>query len=145
MNAREYLDEIEKMRTKIGLLKAELDVMMESINLLPGVSFDGVRVQTSSTDSNVIQMVIRCNDKRRELLDKIANYELATDERVAAIEALSDPQHIEVLTLRYIRGLYFWEVAREMSTSESNIYRWHREALEEMGRMKREHFVTDRF
>ena len=132
MSAQEYLDEIEEMRTRIGLLKAELDVMMESINLLPGVSYDGVKIQTTSTDSKVIQMVIRCSDKRRVLLDEIEKYEQAAEERVRAIKALSDPKHIEVLTLRYIRMLYFWEVAREMSTSESNIYRWHREALAEL-------------
>lgn len=132
MTAYEYLGEIERKRVQIELIKAELDAMMESINLLPGVSFDGVRVQTTSTDSKVLQMVVLCNDKRSQLFRKIEEYEKARNERIAAIDRLGEPKLIEVLTLRYVKGLYFWDVASRMKRSESSVYDLHAKALKAM-------------
>ena len=132
MTASEYLSEIERLRVRIGTIKAELEATYESINLLPGVSYDGVNVQVSTTDSKVLEVVEQCVDKTRKLAEAIEKYEAAKSERIAKIHELTDPQQVEVLCARYITGMYWWEVAREMHMSERWVYKLHAAALGEL-------------
>lgn len=132
IKAREYLDEIERLRTQIGLFSAEYDAACKSINLLPGVSYDGIRVQASTKDNRILAQIEELTDKLHRLSDGIRELEQTRAERVAMINMLQEPEHIEVLYLRYVKGLYFWEVAREMKTSERNVYYLHNRALAEL-------------
>lgn len=132
MDAREYLEEIRTQRARIDQLRAEIDRLRESINLLPGVTYDGDNVQTSTQDSAILTTVDELLDKERTLARMIKEHEEDVSARVSAILALDDEEQIAILYHRYVTGLYFWEIAREMKISESSVYRIHREALEEV-------------
>ena len=67
IKARDFLDEIERLRTRIGLLSAEYDAACKSINLLPGVSYDGIHVQTSTQDSRTLAQIEELTDKLHRL------------------------------------------------------------------------------
>lgn len=130
--AREWLEAILDRRAKIDQLRAEIDRLRQSINLLPGVSYDGDLVQTSTQDSAVLKKVEELTDKERQLADMVAEYETEVAARVKAIHALTGEEYTTVLYERYVRGRYWWEIARKLKTSESTVYRIHREALELM-------------
>lgn len=132
LKARDWLDEIERLRTQIGLFSTEYDAACKSINLLPGVTYDGIHVQVSTKDNRILEQIEELTDKLHRLSDDIRELEQVRSERVAMIKKLQEPEHIEVLTLRYVKGLYFWEVAREMNTSERNVYYFHNGALAEL-------------
>lgn len=138
MTVREYLADIEQKRVQIGLLKAELDACYESINLLPGVSYDGVTVQTTTKDSKVLRMIDEATDKYRKLRDLIETYDHERTERMELINRLGVPEYITVLTGRYVQGLRFWEIARTMGRSERRTYELHRRALAELEGMMEE-------
>lgn len=142
MTAREYLAEIERLRVRIGTLKAELDAVYASINLLPGVSFDGVNVQTTVTDSRVLAAVEKCVDKTRKLAETIEEYEAAKAERIAKIHELDNPQQVAVLCARYIDGLYWWEIVEKLGISRATAYRVHGDALGEMNKLLHKQIET---
>lgn len=132
LKAREWLDEIERLRTQIGLFSAEYDAACKSINLLPGVTYDGIHVQVSTKDNRILAQIEELTDKLHRLSDGIRELEQVRSERVEMIKRLREPGHIEVLYLRYVKGLYFWEVAQEMKISERNVYYLHNGALAEL-------------
>lgn len=138
MTARDYLADIEQKRVQIGLLKAELDACYASINLLPGVSYDGVNVQTTTKDSKVLRMIDEATDKYKKLRDLIETYDHERTERMELINRLGVPEYITVLTGRYVQGLRFWEIARTMGRSERRTYELHRRALAELEGMMEE-------
>lgn len=127
--AIDYLSEIDRQRILIGMLRAEYDAAITSINLLPGVTYDGVHVQTSSRDSKVIRMVEECAFKLTRLLGELERYEQDRAARIDLIRQLDDPKLSEVLMLRYVLGRYWWQVAREMRCTRQTIYRLHKEAI----------------
>lgn len=132
MTARDYLDEIDKKRAKIDTLRKEINDLRESINLLPGVSYDGVKVQTSTTDVQVLATVETLVDKERRLSGLIEEWQRDRTARIQTIHLLADKDQISVLYARYVSGLYWWEIMRDMKASESTIHRIHRAALEEL-------------
>lgn len=132
MTAREYLREIEQKRVQIGLLKAELDACYASINLLPGVSYDGVNVQTTTKDSKVLRMIDEATDKYNRLVTEIEEYEAAREEAFKTVREMENTQYTEVLYLRYFAWMPWDRIAKRMGFKRdtNRAHQIHREALE---------------
>lgn len=134
MTAREYMADIEKWYIKIQTIKAELNACYASINLLPGVSFDGVHVQTSTNDSKALELVEEATDKYHQLLDKVAEYERKREAAFEVVMGLENKAHIEVLYLRYFSWMAWDRIAEKMGFKRDTkrAHQIHREALEEL-------------
>lgn len=130
MTAREFLAEIERKRARIDNLRREINDLRESINLLPGVSYDGEKVQTSSTDDHVLRAIETLIDKERRLIRLIEEYEADRESRILTINLLADKDQCTLLYSRYVTGLYWWEIAKRMNRSERSVYAIHTAALE---------------
>ena len=131
MTAREYLREIEQKRVQIGLLKAELEACYASINLLPGVTYDGLHVQVSTDDSHVLSIVEEATDKYKRLVAEIEEYEAARKEAFKTVREMENKQHIKVLYLRYFEWMPWGRIAKRMGFKRdtNRAYQIHREAL----------------
>lgn len=138
MTAREYLEEIERQRVKIDNFRKEIDDLRASINLLPGVTYDGDHVQTSTTDSKVLEAVTVLVDKERNLAKLIEAHQQDRAARIMAIHKLADSDHMTVLYQRYVDGRYWWEIAQAISKNKKRsiterwVYKLHEKALEEL-------------
>lgn len=133
--AREYLEEIEAEKHHIDRLRKEIDQIRRSINLLPGVTYDGDRIQTSTTDDHVLAAVEDLIDKERRLADLIQEYHEDRLARIDLINRLANDKHRSILAARYVDGLRWWTIQKRLKISESSIFRLHREAMEELEKM----------
>jgi len=137
MRAADWLREIERTHVQIELLKAELDACYASINLLPGVSFDGVNVQTSSNDSHVLALIEEATDKYNRLRDMIAEYEKQRAAAFAVVIGMDNRAYMRVLYLRYFSRLTWNEIAEAMGFKRDTkrAHQIHREAMAELDRV----------
>lgn len=135
--AREYLDEIGRRKAEIDRLRKEIDDIRTSINLLPGVKYDGDHVQTSTTEDRVLRAVEALVDKERKYADLIKAYHEDRFARIMTIFDLTGEDLQRVLTMRYVDGLFWWEIMRELKCSESTVHRLHRDALDQMDEILR--------
>ena len=135
MTAQEYLEGIERQRLRIAEVSAKLDALYKDINFLPGVSYDGIKVQISTTDNRILSMIEEAEDRRKVLVEMIAEYQIDKEAREAVIGRLADDRLAALLTMRYVAGRYWWEISDELGVSMRTAFRLHAEALEEMERI----------
>lgn len=129
MTAKEFLFEI---RNKKRLLEATIRKAEELRTLAEGVGairYDKDRVQTSPQD-HMSEAVTELVAKEDELDRLIVDYRQTILRRVRMIEGMHDPRYVQLLTLRYIDGLRFEEIAVKMMYSWKHILRLHGEALD---------------
>lgn len=100
--------------------------------LLPGaIRYDLPRVQSSPKDrmSETMSAVDRCDDQI-ELLREVLRYQRR--HIIDTVAQLENEQAGRCLVLHYVNGLKWSDVARAMHKSESTIFRWQREAADQL-------------
>jgi hypothetical protein len=78
---------------------------------------------------------IEAQERLKQLVDHISE-SLAV--RLALIERLSDERYRLVLTLRYINGLEWFKVEHAMHYERRQVFYFHAEALNEVGKLMEE-------
>lgn len=109
MNAKAYLDQIEKLDTMIQNKLIERK-QWRDIALGVTANSDGERVQASGRPSKMADAVDRCVDIEAEidaLVDKLVD---SKREIIATIEQLNATEY-DVLHKRYIQHLSYYEIA----------------------------------
>lgn len=128
-----YKLEMEKKQ-----LQRQIDELKESMTCIGSTSdFSKVRVKTSSPDgARFEEMMFKLEEKRRLLVDKIIQLEEKQKEIERMIDTLENPNERVVMRYRYIIGLKFEDIAKEMDYSVERIYYIHREALNKLKRQQ---------
>ena len=80
----------------------------------------------SPLETNAIKSV----DGERKLKETIEHISVALAGRLALIDGLTDERHKEILTMRYITGLGWDEIASRINYDRRWMFRLHGEALE---------------
>ena len=129
---KNYLSEVLTAGEIIRTTKEEIARIEDEARSLKGVSYDGVRVQHTST-AQVEAQVVRLEEYRNRLLD-IIDYSTKRREKIMqVISKLQNPAHVRLLWQYYCDGDTWHEIAEDMGMSERHIMRLHNNALMAFG------------
>lgn len=125
---KNYLSEVLTAGEIIRTTKEEIARLEDDARSLRGISYDGVRVQHTST-AQVEAQVVRLEEYRSRLLD-IIDYSTKRREHIMEIiSRLKNPTHIRLLWQYYCDGDTWAQIAEDMRISERHIMRLHTNAL----------------
>ena len=129
MTAKQYLNRIRALRSAARTLETkekELRAKAEGIN---AITYDRDAVQAPPKD-RLTEAVIKMIEVEERYARAVSDYHTAIQKRMQMIEALENPAHVQVLTLRYCREMRWEKVADEMNYSLRQTYRVHGRALQ---------------
>lgn len=113
---------------EIKVLRTQIENLRLTMELPKGVSYDGVKVQTSPQDP-MANFAVRLEELERKYEEKLKEYELTFDEVNAVINAVGNTDVRVILTARYI-GFEKWEkIEEETPLCLRQIHRKHRLGL----------------
>ena len=127
--AKEALKEYRwKLKQRDELLR-EMDESFDraiscTVRLKPNKSFGG-----NASYDRMADDVVRIADSRERLNAKIADLDAKLAEILGMIDAVNDERGSLLLTMRYVRGMRWEDIQREMSYSEKQVKRIHGFAL----------------
>ncbi len=131
MKAREYLDQLEAIETRIQNIQFDIRQLKDlALSVTP--AYAGERVQSSGDLHRTVSVIDRWVDKEREMneeIDKLVNKRL---EISATIMQLKQPKESGVLHMVYIQGKSFKEVAQHYDKSVSWATSVHGRALQSL-------------
>ena len=120
-----------KIRGQIKKAEAEMEGL--KLSMLPGaIRYDKDKVQASPQDS-MAQYAVRLDELERKIEDLQIEYLNAQDEVVAVANELTSPGDV-IITLRCISGWDFQSIAKEISMSERQMFRYYKVAQEELAK-----------
>lgn len=109
--------------------REELRTMAEGVG---AIRYDKDRVQTSPAD-HMSETMAKMLTLEEKLTNMIINYHNIVVRRIRMIERMNDARYVQLLSLRYIDGASFEEIACRMSYSWKHVIRLHGEALTAFG------------
>lgn len=120
-----------KIRGQIKKAEAEMEGL--KLSMLPGaIRYDKDKVQASPQDP-MAQYAVRLDELERKIEDLQTEYLNAQDEVVAVANELTSPGDV-IITLRFISGWDFQSIAKEISMSERQMFRYYKVAQEELAK-----------
>ena len=132
MTAKEYLQQIKRLDTRINLDLRELQHWRDLSSRISSVNF----YASGSSIRSIEPPFVKCLDKIMELEKKI-NAEIDSlinlkAEILDCIHGLANEDHQSVLEMRYISGFAWGRIANEMHYSIRWIYKLHDAAITEL-------------
>lgn len=127
--AKTFLRRYIGLMARVDALTRAIDRAMERAFAI-GVTLKEVKVISSPAESDPMASDV-CNavDASETLYQEKAKAEVALREILIAIDSLDDEREKAVLTMRYINGLGFAEIAKNLFLSEPAVYVSHGRAL----------------
>lgn len=135
MTAKEYLSQIRKAEIMIRIRTRELQRLKEDTVYISAIRYDKVTVQTSQDDSAFGQAVEKSVSLQLDIEKRIRKLTQYRHKIIGQIEGMKDPNHIKLLSMRYIDNERFEAIACAMGYSYDHVIRMHGEALMVFGRM----------
>ena len=118
-----------KIRGQIKKAEAEMEGL--KLSMLPGaIRYDKDKVQASPQDP-MAQYAVGMDELERTIEDVQTEYLNAQDEVVTVANELTSPGDV-IITLRFISGWDFQSIAKEISRSEGQMFRYYKVAQEEL-------------
>ena len=128
MTAKHYLSQLRKLDNLIEARKEALKRMRQEETYITGISYDSVRVQTSTVDTGFKRSEEQA-DKEAELLRLIRKLQDKRNLILDQISLLDNPVHVEVLIDRYVYYHSFEEIADRIHRSYVRTTHIHGDAL----------------
>lgn len=123
---KEYLRGYRKHGRKIRRIEAEIEEI-RSMKLYPSMNNDGMPHGGNQTDLS--KYAAELTELEQKLYQEGIEQLRAYNDISIEINSVKDESEKDVLFYRYIKGLEFWEIAKEMEYSERQIHRIHEKAL----------------
>lgn len=128
MTAKEYLNKIQVYRQAMQTHSERIEELYADASGLKAIVYDKDRVQVSPT--NQMEIVFeRIDAEAAKYVKARLRYEREVHKRIDQIGQLYNAQYAQVLTLRYINGKRWEEIACIMNYSFRHITRLHGQAL----------------
>lgn len=130
---------IKPRQIKLRIAKLTLELEELRLSVLPeAIRYDKDRVQASPDSDQMAQYMVRLEDREREI-DKLR---VALECAINDISDLTDQIDTKVLdqaaliiTYKWIRGLKFCDIQKEVGLSESTMFRQYNAAIEELDKL----------
>ena len=129
MTPKKYLDQIQILETKINLKKDQILEERARAQSCTAVMFE--RVQTSPCEDslpNIINKICEFEKDMDNLIDELIDLKR---DIIAKLDRMTNPDHIRILDMKYLKGKNLVEVACELNYSYRQVKRKHGWALEE--------------
>lgn len=140
MNAKQYLKQIKILNGRIARNKERIKSLRESADGLRGIAYDGIKVQTSPTDS-ISEKIGELVELERKTVEQIIKLEKLKTDITDTINSLDYEAGARMLYLRYVEDFDFYDIAEELGYSLRQTHRVHGKALQLMNE-KMAHNVT---
>lgn len=142
-DVRDYLHGVTRMERAINRNRSEIKRLYDriheqkrSIESLSGVSYDGVRVQTSH-ENHTEDRIIKLIDAEAQIEERIAYLEVQITnmdkERILILDQINglggDPDFSEILYQHYVKRKDLYEIADDIPMSYSGVCHKHGAAL----------------
>lgn len=130
MTAKEYLSQARHIEQRIKNLSLQLESLRAvSVNITPvyGNMPRSPQRNIYKTE-NIIVSILDLEEKMKNEIIKLTNIH-------KTINALCDPIKEAILVNRYIKGLYWENIAYELKISIRRIYQLHSEALRDVSQI----------
>mgnify|MGYP002674400434 FL=1 len=135
MTTRQYLNQIEKYDNLIHnkiIEEEQLNILSMSVKSAP----IGEKVQTSSKQDPMGDMVAKIIDLREEISKMATDFLEQKQEIIRTIEKVEDPILYDVLFKRYVEYKTLLNIADELGYSEVTIKRLHLKAIKAIKNIK---------
>lgn len=129
MTPKKYLEQIQILETKINLKKDQILEERARAQSCTAVMFE--RVQTSPCEDslpNIINRICEFEKDMDNLIDELIDLKR---DIIAKLDRMTNPDHIRILDMKYLKGKNLVEVACELNYSYRQVKRKHGWALEE--------------
>ncbi len=130
MNAKEYLQQYEKLNKMIRIKQAQIDALLETLDIA-GIDYEHERVQSSLSDRTA-EIIAKAEDMRSDLQTQIERLFYLQEEICGVIDKIPQAVFRELLTLKYIRLMSWQEISETMHYGVRHLTRLHGYALNEV-------------
>ena len=139
MNVREKLNQIKYLNYDINRLKQLAEIYEERSHSVPGQSFDREKVQTTrNLEAPFVKYIYKKIEVEEAIKRKQDRIEIAKVEIMNLVSELENYDYQLILIYRYV-NLYGWdEIASNLHISRASMFRYHKQALNELEAMSNE-------
>ena len=130
MNAKEYLQQYEKLNKMIRIKQAQIDALLETLDIA-GIDYEHERVQNSLSDRTA-EIIAKAEDMRLALQTQIERLFYLQKEICNTIDKIPQVVFRELLMLKYIRLMSWQEISAAMHYGVRHLTRLHGYALNEV-------------
>ena len=125
--SKRYMMHVRSLNHSIRMLRSEIEEMESLATGLKGIDYTRDVVKTSPSPDAIPNAVIKLDSMKSEYVEELDSY---LDEQKQAHDALSniEPMLNELLTLRYLEGRPWAEVAGRMVYDEDHVRKYLHEA-----------------
>lgn len=127
--AEAWLRHVLRLGNRCRALRAEIEAQRELAGGLRGLDYSSPAVSASPTQDSIPNAVSRLLDGIQEYCTELAGYVSEQEAAHKALQRLEDAREAECLTLYYICGKKWSEVAKAMSYSLDTVMSIRRSAL----------------
>ena len=129
MTAKEYLKQIDLLKTKIEQREQQLECLRETAGGAAAIRYDKDNIQVSACGDMLERNVIRLVELEDQILQAKIRMETLKAEIIDQIQALDDKRYIEILYRRYVNCDKFEKIALDLSYDYVYLRALHGEAL----------------
>ncbi len=145
MNAREYLEQLQKMDVAINQNIAWLYELKNTRKELKGVNYTSQKVKTSKSHrADFEKTILIIMDMEQNINDSIDKFVEQKNEIIKQIQSLDNHKYVQVLYKKYVEYKRLEEIAIEMHYSYQYIKEIHKKALQEFKKNIPKHTKTYR-
>ena len=145
MNAREYLEQFQKMDVAINQNIAWLYELKNIRKELEGVNYTSQKVKTSKSNrADFEKTLLIIMDMEQNINDSIDKFVDQKNEIIKQIQSLDNHKYVQVLYKKYVEYKRLEEIAIEMHYSYQYIKEIHKKALQEFKKNIPKHTKTYR-
>ena len=128
MTAKEYLDHIKRCYQTMQALYDRLVEIRTKIEGLKAITYDRERVQVSPSNKTE-ELIAQLVDTEDKLSKEVREHFDEVVEATERIYSLDNERQIQVLEMRYIKGMRWQVIADELDIEYRSATRLHRKAL----------------
>lgn len=132
MTGKEFLSMHHNFDIKIESRIRELSHLREMSLRLSSPTFEEKVSGGQQTDAPFVRLIDKVVDLEREIDSEIDTLVSVHNDIRNTIEAVEDPRQQAVLNYRYLQNMKWQEIANALFADRTSVYRWHKQALEQI-------------
>ena len=131
ITAKEYLNQVRNLETKMKILKEEIDTLREMV-VSTGAVQQQERVMSSGAQDRMAETICKINEKEEEWNELMREFALTRAEVIISIQKLNNSDYEQILYKRYCQSKKWEEIALELNYSYQWVCTLHGRALLEI-------------
>ena len=131
ITAKEYLNQVRNLETKMKILKEEIDTLREMV-VSTGAVQQQERVMSSGAQDRMAETICKINEKEEEWNELMREFALTRAEVIISIQKLNNSDYEKILYKRYCQSKKWEEIALELNYSYQWVCTLHGRALLEI-------------